>query len=163
MSRPDLTPLTPRPEDDQQLLRDMFIEGAGGAPLRLQMIDTGQRVPTGQSKVLVHLYDAAGERVMDTWIGVSPQHAIDSDDAVRSAIDAVAIRPGDTDDEFFDSYSPEQLAFANEHGEELMMYSIDDTPYELVEWDQRPAPKLDEHSPAPTTTADGPSADGHAI
>lgn len=31
----------------------------------------------------------------------------------------VAMRPGDTDDDYFADYTPEQLAWANEHGESL--------------------------------------------
>jgi hypothetical protein len=29
------------------------------------------------------------------------------------------MRPGDTDDDYFDSYTPEQLAFVEEYGEAL--------------------------------------------
>ena len=39
------------------------------------------------------------------------------EEEIASAIQAAAIRPGDTDRDYFDSYSPESLDFAESHGE----------------------------------------------
>jgi hypothetical protein len=38
---------------------------------------------------------------------------------VRALMGFLTLRPGDTDDEYFDRYTPDQLAFADEHGEFL--------------------------------------------
>lgn len=51
-----------------------------------------------------------------------PLHtAIDSDDAVRSIMTFLTLRPGDTDEEFFGDYTPEQLEYANQHAEALSL------------------------------------------
>lgn len=51
--------------------------------------------------------------------GCSPLHAIDSDDAVVSLMAFLTCRPGDTDAEYFASYTPKQLAYCSEHAEAL--------------------------------------------
>jgi hypothetical protein len=51
--------------------------------------------------------------------GCSPLHAIDSDQAVASLMTFMTLRPGDTDREYFDDYTPEQLAYCSEHAEAL--------------------------------------------
>jgi hypothetical protein len=53
------------------------------------------------------------------WCGVAGQHSIDGNAARSLVLSLFAMRPGDTDAEYFDSYTPEQLAWATEHGEEL--------------------------------------------
>lgn len=49
----------------------------------------------------------------------SPMVAIDSDDSVRSLMGFLTLRPGDTDEEYFDKYTPEQLDYAETHAERL--------------------------------------------
>lgn len=51
--------------------------------------------------------------------GCSPLHAIDSDETVAGVMSFLTLRPGDTDHEYFESYSPEQLAYCSEHAESL--------------------------------------------
>jgi hypothetical protein len=55
----------------------------------------------------------------------SPLHAIDSKVTVGALLGFLSLRPGDTDKEYFDTYSPAQLAFAYQHGEELSMLASD--------------------------------------
>lgn len=50
---------------------------------------------------------------------------VDSDEAVAALLSFLSLRPGDTDREYFDSYSPEQLEWAQEHGEELSAIAHD--------------------------------------
>lgn len=45
--------------------------------------------------------------------------ATDSDEVVRSAMTFLTLRPGDTDDDYFAGYTPEQLAYCDEHAEAL--------------------------------------------
>jgi len=45
--------------------------------------------------------------------------AIDSDAIVKSLMSFLTLRPGDTDAEFFEDYTQEQLEFADAHGESL--------------------------------------------
>lgn len=49
----------------------------------------------------------------------SPMHAVDSDETVKSLMGFLTLRPGDTDREYFDSYTPEQLHYCQEHAEYL--------------------------------------------
>lgn len=51
--------------------------------------------------------------------GCSQMHAIDSDYCVREIMGFLTLRPGDTDREYFDNYTPEQLAYCDQHAEAL--------------------------------------------
>jgi hypothetical protein len=46
-------------------------------------------------------------------------NSIDGDDTVRGLMGFLTLQPGDTDKEYFDSYTPEQLSFAATHAEAL--------------------------------------------
>lgn len=56
----------------------------------------------------------------------SPLHADDSDETLRSLLGFLTLRPGDTDHEYFDSYSERQLEFARNHAEALSIYAMDE-------------------------------------
>ena len=56
----------------------------------------------------------------------SPLHAIDSQECANSLLGFLSLRPGDTDDEYFDNYSERQMDFALEHGESLAIFCYDD-------------------------------------
>lgn len=49
----------------------------------------------------------------------SPMHADDSDDNVRGLMGFLTLRPGDTDAEYFESYTPEQRAYCESYAESL--------------------------------------------
>jgi hypothetical protein len=51
--------------------------------------------------------------------GCSPMHAIDSDEACAGIMAFLTLRPGDTDAEYFESYTPEQLEYCSQHAEAL--------------------------------------------
>ncbi len=51
--------------------------------------------------------------------GCSPLHAIDSDEACAGIMGFLTLRPGDTDAEYFDDYSPAQMEYAEQHAEAL--------------------------------------------
>jgi len=55
----------------------------------------------------------------------SPMHADDSDATLAALLGFLSLRPGDTDREYFEPYSPEQLEWANLHGEELAILALD--------------------------------------
>lgn len=55
-------------------------------------------------------------------LGCSPMHAIDSDASVAACLCFLSLKPGDTDPEYFDDYTEEQLAWAERCGEELHNY-----------------------------------------
>jgi len=47
---------------------------------------------------------------------------VDSDDVVRGLMGFLCLRPGDTDQEYFNDYTPDQHAFASEFAEYLGYY-----------------------------------------
>lgn len=49
----------------------------------------------------------------------SPLHADDSDANVEGLMGFLTLRPGDTDDEYFESYTAEQRAYCEQHAESL--------------------------------------------
>ena len=58
--------------------------------------------------------------------GPSPSFAWDSDDSVYALLDFLTLQPGDTDDEYFQDYTPEQLEWvAGDSAEELRMRMLD--------------------------------------
>ena len=61
----------------------------------------------------------------DTYCAVNRWTAIDSDDAKELVLSLLSMKPGDTDEEYFASYTPEQLAFATRYGEDLSMAAMD--------------------------------------
>jgi hypothetical protein len=49
----------------------------------------------------------------------SPMHSIDSDQTVLGLMSFLTLRPGDTDSEYFEPYTPNQMAFAEGYAEYL--------------------------------------------
>ena len=66
--------------------------------------------------------DAPGMRLIGA---LSPMHSSDGADARAFALDYAAMRPGDTDDDFFSEYTPEQLAWVERHADALSMAKYD--------------------------------------
>ena len=56
---------------------------------------------------------------------VSPLHAIDSDATIAALMNFLTLRPGDTDAEYFSSYTAEQLEFAETYAEALSVHVAD--------------------------------------
>lgn len=57
----------------------------------------------------------------DTYCAVNRWTSIDSDAAKALVLSLLAMKPGDTDRDYFVGYTPEQLEWASEHGEELTL------------------------------------------
>lgn len=51
----------------------------------------------------------------------SPMHCIDSDETAAGLMSFLTLRPGDTDAEYFSSYTHEQLDYCGNHAEALQM------------------------------------------
>ena len=78
---------------------------------------------TGRA-ILQLIKPTAGEVIFEgADFSGSPMHADDSDQAVASLLTFLSLRPGDTDPDYFDDYTPEQLAFARAEGENLALYA----------------------------------------
>ena len=54
----------------------------------------------------------------DTWCGVSGG-CTDSQEAKALVLGLLAMRPGDTDPDYFSDYTPDQLAFANDYSDDI--------------------------------------------
>lgn len=61
----------------------------------------------------------------DLYVGIPSGHSIDDGYVKEAVLSCVAMKPGDTDREYFDSYSQEQLDWANQYGEDLDMIRMD--------------------------------------
>lgn len=57
--------------------------------------------------------------------GCAPSHAVDSDAAVEGIMSFLTLRPGDTDKEYFEDYTPAQLEFCSQHAEALKCEVMD--------------------------------------
>ncbi len=103
----------------------------------LQTWETGKRAPTGQELIRYEFKTPEGVVLFSGEdAGVSPMHCIDSDDALRGLLVFLTLQPGDTDDEYFASYTPEQMAFAESSDAEwLSAYSNDDDDLAFVNLD----------------------------
>src|SRR6478609_979026 len=78
-------------------------DGRNGYYIAYKLTATGQRQPIFEGEDF----------------SCSPMDATDSDNSVRALMGFLTLRPGDTDEEYFERYTPEQLAFADHHAESL--------------------------------------------
>lgn len=56
--------------------------------------------------------------------GVSPCHAEDSDQAICALMGFLTLKPGDTDREYFDNYTPEQMEWAESYACEVIACDV---------------------------------------
>ncbi|WP_146644966.1 hypothetical protein [Labilithrix luteola] len=105
-----------------------------GTRLTIHAIHTGRYDDRGTSRITIEAVHTSGRssdakfrRVVwhegQTWCHPSPVDTDDGDRTRELVTSLVAIKPGDTDSEYFDGYTPEQLDFATTYGEELTMQS----------------------------------------
>lgn len=59
------------------------------------------------------------------WVGLPGHWSSDGRQAREAVLSCVAMRPGDTDRDYFDGYTPEQLDWARAHGETIAMIAAD--------------------------------------
>ena len=88
---------------------------------QLDLFDTGRSDWRGQTRLAYTFRD--GDKVIfegQDFCG-SPLHADDSIATVAALLSFLSLRPGDTDREYFEPYTPEQLDWARANGEELSM------------------------------------------
>jgi hypothetical protein len=77
----------------------------------LRMYDTYKRDWRGQTRVAYTLKDRRKLIFEGTDFSGSPLHCDDSLESVASLLGFLTLRPGDTYREYFDKYTPEQLAW----------------------------------------------------
>lgn len=92
----------------------------------LKLYDTHKADRDGKSVLAFELFDASrGELAVFNGddFHCSPLHAVDSDRTVASLLSFLSLRPGDTDREHFADYTPAQLAWCQDRGEELSFFA----------------------------------------
>ena len=87
----------------------------------LDLFATNQTDWRGQSR-LAYTFRDGGKVIFEGQdFAGSPLHADDSSATVAALLSFLSLRPGDTDREYFERYTPEQLEWARANGEELSM------------------------------------------
>lgn len=99
-----------------------------GPTFRVEIWDTFTRDYRGCSNLIARLYMYEGGKrthVLDQRFAMGVFQTDDGDAAMQAAITGVAMKPGDTDSEFFEGYTEAQLDVVKEHGESLALVAYD--------------------------------------
>jgi len=89
-----------------------------GPVFTLTSYDAGRRYDGKNG--LAYTLRAEGKTIFEgDDFACSPFDAIDSDGAIACLMGFLTLRPGDTDSEYFENYTPEQLEFCALHAEAL--------------------------------------------
>jgi hypothetical protein len=109
------------------VLRHVMLDG-----YRLLTWETGKRFHTRQHKIGYALWQPGHDEPLFVGedCGVAPSDSIDGDGALRGLMGFLTLKPGDTDDEYFENYTPEQLAFAESDAEQMSMWGMDPGDFE---------------------------------
>lgn len=59
-----------------------------------------------------------------TWCGIPGHQTVDGDDAKECVMSLFAMKSGDTDPDYFESYTDEQMNWADTYGEELSLEAM---------------------------------------
>lgn len=92
---------------------------------RLTLWDTGTVDHYGKSRLAYRFEDSGALIFAGEDFCCSPLHAVDSDATVGGLLGFLSLRPGDTDEEYFDAYSPAQLAWADDRAEYLALLAYE--------------------------------------
>jgi hypothetical protein len=107
-----------------------YLKGAGPV-FTLETFATGRSDWRGQEKIRYRFLqrDPGSRRSRVIFEGSdfagSPMHADDSDATVAALLGFLTLRPGDTDRDYFEAYTPEQLEFCEQHAETVSAYVAD--------------------------------------
>lgn len=111
-----------RERDDRDFLHEaLVLTEIDGEPVELDMWDTGRRDGRGQTVIAYELRHGDTTIFQGVGFAGSPLHADDSDATVGSLLTFLSLRPGDTDTEYFQSYSATQTQWVDHNGEELSL------------------------------------------
>lgn len=78
---------------------------------RLSLYDTYQRDNRGQDYLAYRFSDNGKVIFEGEDFSGSPMHCIDSLDTVYQLLGFLSLKPGDTDSEYFEKYTPDQMAW----------------------------------------------------
>jgi hypothetical protein len=110
----------------ESLLFKLRVPGAqkGDPSIMVEARDSGERyLLDGRTKILVRVVQGRKEvfPLGQLYCGVGAGQTDDGPEARAHALFLVSMKPGDTDEEYFDGYSPEQLTWAEHNGEWLSL------------------------------------------
>jgi hypothetical protein len=91
----------------------------------LKLYDTNRPNGRGRTYLAYKFYDRGELIFRGEDFSPSPMYCDDSPETVTALLTFLSLRPGDTDREYFEGYSPRQLAWCRERGEELGMYAME--------------------------------------
>ena len=118
-------------KDDPNFLREMRLapyRKGMGPTFRLRLWATNRRDSRGQDYLRYEFSqtDVGSRKSHVIFEGSdfsgSPMDADDSLVTARGLLRFLTLRPGDTDDDYFANYTPEQHDFARQHAETLSIY-----------------------------------------
>ena len=119
-------PIGPHPAsadvEDERMLRAVKVLNN----YYLFMWDTYQRGETGHTYLGYRFVDPKGYILFQgTDYGCPGNECVDSDETVAGLLKWFTLKPGDTDAEYFESYTPQQLEFANSDDAEQLALDLD--------------------------------------
>jgi len=110
--------------DDQRTLRNVTFDSGltDVANHRLHTWEVGTRFGTGQEHIGYAFYPAGASEPLFVGedYGCAPSDAIDSDSCLLGIISFLCLKPGDTDSEYFEAYTPAQLDWASSYAAETL-------------------------------------------
>lgn len=122
------TGLTIPPIHDSRVLRHVEFESplSNLPKMRLLVWDT-DRTDSYHKSILGYAFWPAPTQLplfSGEDFGCSPAHCVDSDDTLLTILSFLTLRPGDTDREYFDSYTSVQLDWAKSHLCEALQFEV---------------------------------------
>lgn len=107
----------------RELLRSVVLEGPEGRRYLLDTWDT-EREDAQRKTILGYRFTGPEGVLFEAEdFHASPLYPIDGDETVRALLGFLTLKPGDTDREYFEKYTPSQMAFAEGDAEYLASYS----------------------------------------
>lgn len=119
-------PIGPHPAeadvDQDRMLRGVKVIGK----YYLFLWDTYRRGEHGHNYLGYRFVDPKGVILFQgTEYGCPFNQCVDSDETVKELLKWFTIKPGDTDDEYFENYTPEQMAFATSDDAEQLALDLE--------------------------------------
>jgi hypothetical protein len=98
------------------MVRDWICDG-----FRLELYDTNEWDKLRSSPILSYrLYDNGQLIFEGDDFGPSPMYSIDGDRTVAALLSFLSLRKGDTDSEYFDKYTPDQISWRDSDRSEYL-------------------------------------------
>lgn len=99
-----------------------------GPTFTLVTWDSGRRDHRGTTTIGYELRQRDDKTTSILFSGedfnASPMYADDSDKALAALLGFLTLRPGDTDRDYFDAYTPAQLEYCDQHAEALSCEAV---------------------------------------